>query len=98
MKKSPNLAALEAAEAAVEAAGFSPDPVGSSVSFGRAFACSSERAGHGADRGPVFTVTVDVATIEVVFTTGAPRSCDCDELAPEDRPASPCPVCVEVES
>ena len=70
---SPNLAALRIAEAAVEAAGFTTCPVSSSVSFGRAFACSSERQGFGAARGPVFTATVEVETGEIVSTTGVPK-------------------------
>jgi len=70
---SPKLAALQAAEAIVEAAGFDPCPVSSHVSHGRAFAASADRAGIGHDRGPVFTVTVDVETCTVVSTTGTPR-------------------------
>lgn len=69
---SKNLAALRAAEAAVEAAGFSPCPVSSSVRFGTAFAFSDERSGFGVDRSPVFSAAVDVATGEVT-TTGEAR-------------------------
>lgn len=67
---SKNLAAIRAAEAAVEAAGFITCPISSHVSFGRAFACSAEREGHGFNRGPVFTATADVETGEVISTTG----------------------------